>query len=136
MKTIKISINGKETEITLTKEQLDQINSQNPLKKLFDYHKTTEKEFNKLNGHLPAHIQGQILENMVVEMYNKGEKTDWKNNSQTKYSPFFNLGDFSYRDWRYGSTASGVPASFCFLRKEDMLEAVELYLDIYKNSRL
>ncbi len=30
----------------------------------------------------------------------------------------------------------GVSSRLAYLRKEDMLEAVELYLDIYKKSRL
>lgn len=136
MKTIKININGKETEITLTKEQLKQINSQNPLQKVFDYHKTTEERFNKLNGHLPKHLQGQILEAMMVEMYNKGEKPDWSNSNQSKYYTYFNMNDFSYGDWGYACTASShVPASSIFLRKKDLLEAVELYIDLYKQSR-
>ena len=135
MKTIKININGKETEITLTKEQLKQINNQNPLKKVFDYHKTTEEEFNKLNGHLPSHLKGQILEAMIVEMYNKGEKPNWSNSNQSKYYPYFNMGSFSYHTWSYYSTHSHVPASSIFLRKEDLLEAVELYIDLYKQAR-
>ena len=135
MKTIKINVNGKETEITLTKEQLKQINNQNPLQKVFDYHKTTEEEFNKLNGHLPKHLQGQILEAMMVEMYNKGEKPDWSNSNQSKYYPYFDMINFSYDDWYYDYTLSHVPASVCFLRNEDLLEAVELYIDLYKQSR-
>ncbi len=135
MKTIKININGKETEITLTKEQLKQINNQNPLQKVFDYHKTTEEEFNKLNSHLPKHLQGQILEAMMVEMYNKGEKPNWSNSNQNKYYPYFNMGNFSYGGWYYGCAASYVPASSIFIRKEDLLEAVELYIDLYKQAR-
>ena len=135
MKTIKINVNGKETEITLTKEQLKQINNQNPLQKVFDYHKTTEEEFNKLNGHLPKHLQGQILEAMMVEMYNKGEKPDWSNSNQSKYYPYFDMINFSYGDWDYNYSSSYVPASVCFLRNEDLLEAVELYIDLYKQSR-
>ena len=134
MKTI-IQINGKDVEITLTKEQLKQINNQNPLQKVFDYHKTTEEEFNKLNGHLPSYLQGQILEAMMVEMYNKGEKPDWSNSNQNKYYPYFNMSDFSYPGWSYPCTSSYVPASVCFLRNEDLLEAVELYIDLYKQSR-
>ena len=135
MKTIKININGKETEITLTKEQLKQINNQNPLQKVFDYHKTTEEEFNKLNGHLPSYLQGQILEAMMVEMYNKGEKPDWSNSNQNKYYPYFNMSDFSYGAWHCHYAYSNVPASVCFLRNEDLLEAVELYIDIYKKGQ-
>ena len=39
----------------------------------------------------------------------------------------------SYTDYYAGSLVS---SRLAFLRKEDMLEAVELYLDIYKKSRL
>ena len=44
--------------------------------------------------------------------------------------------DFRYVDYYGCYTCSRVSSRLAYLRKEDMLEAVELYLDIYKKSRL
>ena len=47
-----------------------------------------------------------------------------------------NKDDFRYFYYDGYCNGSGVSSRLAFLRKEDMLEAVELYLDIYKKSRL
>lgn len=136
MKTIKININGKETEITLTAEQLKQMENHNPMQKVFDYHNTTEEAFNELYKNVSEFSKAQEIERMIVNFYNKGEQADWDNSNQYKYYPYFNLGknfsDDGYRSWL---SLSFVSARLCFLRKEDLLEAVEIYKEQYENSR-
>ena len=44
--------------------------------------------------------------------------------------------DFRYYYYDYYFAYSDVSSRLAYLRKEAMLEAVELYLDIYKKSRL
>lgn len=136
MKTIKIEINGKETEITLTKEQLKQIESQNVMQKVYEYHNTTEEKFSKLYREVSEFAKAQEIERMIVNFYNRGILPDWDDRNQSKYYPYFSLGkNFScdcYHDWYSCSDAS---ARLCFLRKEDLLEAVEMFKEQYENSR-
>jgi hypothetical protein len=136
MKTIKININGKETEITLTKEQLKQIENQNPMQKVYDYHNTTEEEFDRLYKNVSEFAKAQEIERMIVNFYNKGEQPDWNNSNQYKYYPYFYLGsNFSYDYYYAWYSYSSVSARLCFLRKEDLLEAVVVHKEQYENSR-
>ena len=136
MKTIKININGKETEITLTKEQLKQIESQNSMQKIYEYHNTTEEKFNKLYEDVSEFAKAQEIERMIVNFYNKGEQPDWDNSNQCKYYPYFRLDkNFSFNYYNIWSSNSYVSARLCFLRKEDLLEAVEVFKEQYENSR-
>lgn len=136
MKTIKINIKGKETEITLTKEQLKQIESQNSMQKIYEYHSTTEEKFNKLYKDVSEFAKAQEIERMIVNFYNKGKQPDWDNGSQYKYYPYFKLGkNSSYLDCNCWFSCSNFSARLCFLRKEDLLEAVEVFREQYENSR-
>jgi hypothetical protein len=110
----------------------------NNLEQVFKFNKTTEKEFNKKWDGFEDHEKFTALEKLIVNYYNKGEKPNWKDSSQYKYYPWFEMDGDNFRcyfldHWFTYSTSS---SRLCFLRKEDMLEAVELYLEIYKKSRL
>lgn len=134
MKTI--NINGKDYTVEELTSILENAKQLNPMQELFSYHNTTEEKFLELNEHLSERQRGTILEEMMVEMYNKGEKPT---NEQTKYAPWFELdenGVPTYYYWIfYYSYSSVVPSSLLFHRKEDMLEAVKKYDNIYKISR-
>ena len=135
MKTA-INIEGKE----FTTEQLKELINKNEdkLEKVFNFNKTTEEQFNKKWEGFEEHEKYGALERLIVNFYNKGEKPNWKNTNQYKYYPYFiiNKDDFRYSYYYDYYANSRVSSSLAFLRKEDMLEAVELYLDIYKKSRL
>lgn len=136
MKTIKIEINGKEVEITLTKEQLKQIESKNSMQKIYEYYNTTEEKFNKLYKDVSEFAKNQEIERMIVSFYNKGVQPDWNNSNQYKYYPYFNLGkNFSYDYYYRWHSDSVTSARLAFLRKEDLLEAVEIFKEQYENSR-
>ena len=112
--------------------------SKNSLDKIFKFNNTTEKDFNKKWENFEDHEKYGALEKMIVNYYNKGEKPNWENSNQYKYHPWFvicedNFRYDSYSCWYFGSCTS---SRLAYLRKEDMLEAVELYIDIYKKSRL
>ena len=135
MKTT-INIEGKEFTIEQLKELINK--NEDKLEKVFNFNKTTEEQFNKKWEGFEEHEKYRALERLIVNFYNKGEKPDWNDSNQYKYYPYFiiNKDDFrycSYTDYYAGSLVS---SRLAFLRKEDMLEAVELYLDIYKKSRL
>ena len=134
MKTT-INIEGKEFTIEQLKELINK--NEDKLEKVFNFNKTTEEQFNKKWEGFEEHEKYGALERLIANFYNKGEKPNWKNTNQYKYYPYFIMdkGDFHYYFYYYYYSFSSVSSRLAFLRKEDMLEAVELYLDIYKKSR-
>ena len=135
MKTT-INIEGKEFTIEQLKELINK--NEDKLEAVFNFNKTTEEQFNKKWEGFEEHEKYGALERLIVNFYNKGEKPNWENTKQYKYYPYFIMykDDFRYYSYHYDSTHSRVSSRLSYLRKEDMLEAVELYLDIYKKSRL
>ena len=135
MKTT-INIEGKEFTIEQLKELINK--NEDKLEKVFHFNKTTEEQFNKKWEGFEEHEKYGALERLIVNFYNKGEKPNWENTDQHKYYPYFimNKDDFRYFYYDGYCNGSGVSSRLAFLRKEDMLEAVELYLNIYKKSRL
>ena len=135
MKTT-INIEGKEFTIEQLKELINK--NEDKLEKVFNSNKTTEEQFNKKWEGFEEHEKYGALERLIVNFYNKGEKPNWKNINQYKYYPHFIMDkdDFRYYDFNCYSTSSVVSSHLAYLSKKDMLEAVELYLDIYKKSRL
>ncbi len=112
--------------------------SKNSLDKIFKFNNTTEKDFNKKWENFEDHEKYGALEKMIVNYYNKGEKPNWENSNQYKYYPWFVMCEDNLRYCHFvtWSTNSDSSSRLAYLRKEDMLEAVELYIDIYKKSRL
>ena len=140
MKSLKIEI-PEGYEIDQTKSTFEKIvfkESKNSLDKIFKFNNTTEKDFNKKWENFEDHEKYGALEKMIVNYYNKGEKPNWENSNQYKYYPWFVMceDNFRYDDFNDWCTLSTASSRLAYLRKEDMLEAVELYIDIYKKSRL
>jgi hypothetical protein len=137
MKTVTININGKKTEIILTKEQLEQINkNDNLMLEIYKYHNTTEEEFDKLYEKLPKHVKAFEKECMVVAFYNKGWKPNWDNTFEFKYYPWFYLGDTFRLDYSgYDYSISNISSRLVFRDIVDCEEAVKKYFDVYKESR-
>lgn len=132
-----IQVNGKDVKITLTKEQVDAIKrNSNPMTEVYAFHNTTEEEFIKLYANVSDFAKHQEVERMIVNFYNKGEVPDFNNKNQVKYTPYFNLGDsFSYHDYDDWFTTSDSSARLCFLRLEDLKDAVVKFIEQYRNSR-
>ncbi len=140
MKSLKIEI-PEGYEIDQTKSTFEKIvfkESKNSLDKIFKFNNTTEKDFNKKWENFEDHEKYGALEKMIVNYYNKGEKPNWENSNQYKYYPWFVMCEDSFRYDCYDCwyACSRTSSRLAYLRKEDMLEAVELYIDIYKKSRL
>ena len=135
MKTT-INIEGKEFTIEQLKELINK--NEDKLEKVFNFNKTTEEQFNKKWEGFEEHEKYGALERLIVNFYNKGEKPNWKNTNQYKYYPYFIMDkdDFRYNTYFYCYNLSNGSSRLAYLSKKDMLEAVELYLDIYKKSRL
>ena len=111
---------------------------ENKLNKIYSFNKTTEEEFNKKWNGFEDHEKYGALEKLIVNYYNKEEKLNWKNSSQYKYYPYFIMDEdnFHYDCYYCWFTYCSASARLAYIRKDDMLEAVELYLDVYKKSRL
>lgn len=132
MKKIKININGKETEITLTKEQLAQISD--PMLDVYKYHNTTKEEIDKLYLNIPSYIKAYRQECMIVAYYNKGWIPNFKDNSP-KYFLWFYLDNFRLNIVSDCYNYSFCSARLCFKNKADALEAFENFEDIFRESR-
>lgn len=137
MKTIEI--NGKEFTIEELNDLVEKAKKNNPMEEVYKYHNTTEEEFDKLYKGLPKHVKGYAKECMVIEWYNKGVEPDF-NDGSLKYYPYFDMrrGKLVYYDWRYHYSYSNVGARQLYLgknAKKNMLEAVEKFIDVYKESR-
>lgn len=135
MKTT-INIEGKEFTIEQLKELINK--NEDKLERVFKFNKTTEEEFNKKWEDFEDHEKYGALEKLIVNFYNKGEKPDWKNSNESKCYPCFYIDkdNFRYYGCQYWYTFSDTSSRLAYLRREDMLEAVELYLEVYKKSRL
>ena len=135
MKTT-INIEGKEFTIEQLKELINK--NEDKLEKVFNFNKTTEEQFNKKWEGFEEHEKYGTLERLIVNFYNKGEKPNWEDTNQYKYYPYFIMDkvDFRYFSYDHYFIYSNGSSRLAYLSKKDMLVAVELYLDIYKKSRL
>lgn len=113
------------------------IESINTLQDVFRLNNTTEESFNSKYNSFEDIDKYSALERMIVKAYNGDWKPNWNDSKQSKYYPWFYLGDdfrFDYSYW-YASF-SDVAASLCFRKKEDLEDAVIKFIDVYKKSRL
>ena len=134
MKTI--NINGKDYTIEESSNILETAKKENPMDKIYSYHKTTEERFNMLYENVSEFAKNQEIEAMIVNYYNKGEKVDFNNHSQKRWYSWWYLGDnFRLSCVDDYCSVSRVPARLCFLREEDIEEATEVYFEQFKNSR-
>lgn len=106
-----------------------------PMQKVYEYHDTTEKEFDKLYNNIPSKVKAYAQEIMVVAYYNKTWIPDWNNSKEYKYYPYFHMDKFRCSDVSGNYSDSIVGAPQVFKNKKDCEEAVELFFDIYKESR-
>ena len=133
MKTI--NINGSEFTIEELNFIIENSKKKSPMDEVFTYHNTTEREFEELYKNVSLRSKYFEKEALIVSYYNKGIKVDFTNANQKKYYPYFCLDVFRLDDSDCIYVSSAVPASLCFLRKEDLEEAVNKFLPEYKQSR-
>lgn len=133
MKTI--NINGSDYTVEELTKILEDAKKASPMQKVYEYHKTTEEEFNKLYEKIPPKVKAYAQEIMIVAFYNKGWQPSWKNSNEYKYSPYFYMDEFRFGRVCSYCSLSYVGAPSVFKNREDCEEAVELFFDIYKESR-
>lgn len=133
MKTI--NINGSDYTVEELTKILEDAKKVSPMQKVYEYHKTTEEEFNKLYENIPSKVKAYAQEIMIVAYYNKNWTPNWKNNNEYKYYPYFYMDKFRLYCVLTTDSNSCVGAPSVFKNKKDCKEAVELFFDIYKESR-
>ncbi len=93
-----INIEGREFTIDELKDLIN--NQQNPMGKVYTFHKTTKEDFDKLYENLPLRSKYLEIEAMIVAYKNNG----WKYKEGDKiYYPYFNLKPFGFDFSSYGS---------------------------------
>jgi len=107
----------------------------NNFDKIFKYHNTNQEEFDKKYAEIPFHVKAYQKEVMLAAFYNKNWSPNWKNNNEEKHYAWFYMDEFRLNDVDFSSFNSRVPARLCYKNKKDLLEAIELYPDVFKESR-
>ena len=136
MKTI-IQINGKDVEITLTEEQVAQIQKSKEITTLEDainYLGDSDKEVVELNKLIKADCDTNFQELVVIiKAINERVVLDWDNGDIKKCYVWFNMqGKGSYDDWSYYYAYSDVPARLCFTTSEKALHFIKYFEDKYR----
>lgn len=133
MKTI--NINGSNYTVEELTAILENAKKVSPMQKVYEYHKTTEEEFDKLYLNIPKKVKAYQQEIMVVAYYNKDWTPNYNNSNEYKYYPYFYMDEFRLDYVTGGCAASTVGAPQVFKNKKDCEEAVELFFEVYKESR-
>jgi hypothetical protein len=124
MKTT-IQINGKDVEITLTKEQVAQINKQKQLdpktctlQDALDYLGEEDEEVINLRQLYKTTVSDRILSNQEAVCFNRAlnEKHtfDWNDGNERKYRIWWHMDTFRFYDSCCSCVYTCVPASLCF----------------------
>ena len=134
MKTT-IQINGKDVEITLTAEQVAQIQKSKEITTLEDainYLGDSDKDIVELNKLIKADCDTNFQELVVIiKAINERVVLDWDNDDVKKYYIWFNMqGKGSYRDCCYAN--SRVPARLCFTTSDKALHFIKYFEDKYR----
>ena len=133
MKTT-IQINGKDVEITLTAEQVAQIQKSKEITTLegaINYLGDSDKDIVELNKLIKADCDTNFQELVVIiKAINERVVLDWDNDDVKKYYIWFNMqGKGSYGAWDYSYTASHVPARLCFTTSDKALHFIKYFED-------
>ena len=136
MKTT-IQINGKDVEITLTAEQVAQIQKSKEITTLEDavsYLGDSDKDVIELNKLIKADCNTNFQELVViVKAINERVVLNWDDDSVKKYYVWFNMqGKGSYDFWLYGYANSGVPARLCFTTSDKALHFIKYFENKYR----
>jgi hypothetical protein len=127
---------GKKVFVKNIREQLQNFED------VLEYHGIDKYHFADSCKGLSPDVKGYIKEKLIVSAYNEGKLPDFTDGTY-KYYPIFKMGSpsgvgFSFSRCDLWLTHSGVGALLVFCgpnAKVNMLDAVEKFLDVYKESR-
>ena len=136
MKTT-IQINGKDVEITLTAEQVAQIQKSKEITTLEDavsYLGDSDKDVIELNKLIKADCNTNFQELVVIiKAINERVVLNWDDDSVKKYYVWFNMqGKGSYDHWHYHCTYSAVPVRLCFTTSDKALHFIKYFENKYR----
>jgi len=134
MKTI--NINGSDYTVEELSKILEDAKKLSPMDKVYEYHSTTEEEFNKLYQSIPNHVKAYQKECMIVAYYNKGWIPNFKDKNERKYYLWLYLDEFRLDCANYGYGLSSSSARLLFKSEKEALEASELFFEVFKESRM
>lgn len=137
MKELKIEI-PKNYEIDKEKSTFEKIvfkEISNNFDKIYKYHNTTQEEFDKTYENMPFYVKAYSKESMLTSFYNKGWQPNFKDKNEKKHYAWFWLDDFRL-DAVYCSRCSFSCAPLLWKNEKDLKEAIKLYPDVFKDSRL
>ena len=114
----------------------------NTLKEAFDHQELDLNNLPDISG-FPEKFQKPLMAFFKLMVLNAAvhdnKPKDWNDINQWKYEPWFKLSSsgsgFSYLDYGYDGTHSGVGSRLTYLRKEHMKELLENeeILEVYKD---
>ena len=136
MKTT-IQINGKDVEITLTAEQVAQIQKSKEITTLEDavsYLGDSDKDVIELNKLIKADCNTNFQELVVIiKAINERVVLNWDDDSVKKYYVWFNMqGKGSYDVWLCHYTSSHAPARLCFTTSDKALHFIKYFENKYR----
>lgn len=130
-----ININGADYTVEQLTEILEKAKQKSPMHAVYEYHNTTEEEFENTYKNLPLRVKYNEKENLIVAYYNKGWKPDLKDTTQKKYYPYFYMSPFRFFDCFYCSEFSDVPSSLLLQKAEYVEDMAKNFLKELKDSR-
>lgn len=136
-KTLKIEV-PKGFEIDTENSTFENIvfkESSNNFLKILAYHDTTQKEFDEKYKNIPFHVKAYEKEAMLAAFYNKGWTPNFKDTNEKKHYAWFYMDEFRLYCVTCRSDYSVVPARLLWKNENDLKEAIELYPDVFKDSR-
>lgn len=136
-----VNINGNDTEIVLTKDQIAKVkavkeNIKDRIKTMDDVYQELEidKETFEKSFVFKEDLDAAKIR-LITKVFNEGWEPDWSNSNQIKYIPYFKISGvgFSISDYDIWIANSGVGSRLCFKSKELCLHAIERFKTEYEN---
>lgn len=141
--TTTININGKDVEITLTKEQIEAINKKS--QKVTDRIKTFEDVLEDQNitmDYFLSGCKGLTLDEiaykkikLIAKSLNEGWTPNWSDSNEYKYTPYFKMNGcaFSYSYYCLWYAIANVGSRLCLKSKELALELPKIFVVEFEN---
>lgn len=136
-----VDINGKATEIVLTKEQVEKIKKTKD--KITDRIKTMDDVYTEFGIDKTTFEKSFIFKEdldaakirLITKAFNEGWEPNWSNSSEYKYVPYFQISGvgFSYSNYDDWRTTTCVGSRLCFKSKELCLFAIEQFKTEFEN---
>ena len=134
MKTI--NINGSEYTLEQLSKILEEAKKKSPMDEVYEYHNTTEYQFEKEYSNIPLHLKYYQKEVMIVAFYNKGWKPNMKDKNERKYYNWFYNDPFRFYCVHNFCGNSDVPSALLLQKEEYGKEIAEKFKKEIEQSRL